>query len=652
MTDLHQANIEGGAEALSISAKTAMSADKPFAIMRYAKLKTMSAIKGSSGHMRRAIVTPNADPDRTSLNVVLIGSNDPAADAKALIPKMGRADPDDPTSKLLRRSNSVLTVEVLMTTSPQWWETATADDRDNWIAQSTEWLAEEWGADNIAHLELHVDETTTHLTGFIVPLDAEGGLNARKFIGGKASKAVPGSSLLSGHQTRYAESVENLGLRRGRLGSTATHETVQGYYKRITHVEENITVPQIGVPPLLGREQWAEDMQARVTETIATIAAQASEAATERRRANSMAKTADNALSATEASQAARKALSDKCRNLDLETVISDLGFEFDKSDQRWKIGADGSRDHLIELKNQNRDTGTSDDQKWRCAVLQSGGRGAIDLVKAVQGTDFNGALAYLSNRYGLKATASAWVGQQMHEAEARVKRAVEICPAFKLPEASPDNWQKVRAHLIKVRGIDPEVLDQAHADGDIYAQEKAGQHGPMVNAVFVCRDADGEPTGAEIKSIRPRPDGTYWGACAVGTNKKAGGFRAGIRDLAKAARVVVVESAIDALSALGWIKRDRGYDGAVAVISTAGDGLLPEPLLTSIPATAKKFAGQDANIAGNRQARKMGEDWKRLTPPKPHTDWNKWSQSVRLKEQESASMNQPAPDIETPTLE
>lgn len=649
-SDLEQANIEGGANALSISANTAMSADKPFAIMRYAKLKTMSAIQGSSSHMRRSILTPNADPDQTENNVILIGSDDPAADAKALIPKMGRQDPDDPKSKLLRRSNSVLAVEVLMTTSPQWWETATADDRDNWLAQSTKWLADEWGADNIAHLEMHVDETTTHLTGFIVPLDAEGGLNARQFIGGKASKAVPGSSLLSGHQTRYAESVEDLGLRRGRLGSTATHETIQSYYKRVSHADENIVVPEIGVPPVIGREKWAKDMQARIADAVSTVSAQASEAATERRRANSMAKTADKAQGAVEASQAARRALTDKCRELDLGAVISDLGFDFDPTDQRWKIGPEKSRDHRIELEDQNNQTGASDKKKWRCAVLQKGGRGAIDLVKAVQGTDFNGALAYLSNRYGLEATASDVVGRQMHQAEARVKRAVETRPAFKLPDQSPENWLKVRSHLIKVRGIDPEILDQAHASGDVYAQEKEGKHGPMVNAVFVCRGADGEPTGAEIKSIRPRPDGTYWGACAVGTNKKAGGFRVGVRNLADAVRVVVVESAIDALSALGWVKRERGYDGPVTVISTAGDGQLPEPLLKSIPANSKKFAGQDANSAGNRQARKMGDDWKRLSPPEPHTDWNEWSQSMRSKGQGSTSSNLPAADRDTPT--
>lgn len=651
--DLQDANAQGGAQALWNSAQKSASGDRPFAILRYAKLKTLGAIRGSGHHMARTIDTPNADPDRRASNVVLVGSEDPAADAMALIPKMGRRDPDDKTSKLLRRSNSVLTVEVLMTASPEWWQVATQLEKDNWVQQSSEWLAREWGVENIAHLEMHADEATPHLTGFIVPLDAEGGLNARAFIGGKASKARPGSSLLSGHQTRYAESVENLGLRRGRLGSAATHETVQSYYKRAQHVTDELTVPEIGTPPLVGRENWAKETQDRIKAAFEGIAVQAAERAVEARKASAAGKTADKAHDAAEAAKAARRALSDRCRELDITTVISDLGFEFDKSDKRWKIGPAGARDHRIELEGQDAQ-GTAAGNKWRCAVLQGGGRGAIDLVKSVQGTDFNGALAYLAKRYGLEATAAESVSDRMHKAEARVKRAVETRPPFQLPENAPERWKEVRTHLVSVRGIDPEVLDQAHAAGDVYAQEKAGKFGPMINAVFVCRDEKGEPTGAEIKAIKPSKDGSYYSAAAAGTDKKAGGFRAGVRDLAKAARVVVVESAIDALSALGWIRRERGYDGPVTVISTAGDGSLPEPMFAAIPETAKKFAGQDANRAGDRQARKMGDDWTRLTPPKPHTDWNDWSQFIRARQdqgsasssiQVSSSPDTPSPD-------
>ena len=647
--DLHEANKQGGAQALWKASKKRAVDDRPFAILRYAKLKTTSAIAGSSAHMRRTITTPNADASRTAGNTILVGSPSPADDVAALLPKLGqRKDPNDPKSKLLRRSNSVLAVEVLITTSPEWWEVATADERDAWIERSATWLAEEWGAANVAHLELHMDETTPHLTGFVVPLDEEGGLNARQFIGGRASKAEPGSSLLSGHQTRYAASVEPLGLRRGRLGSNATHETMRSYQRRAKGALEEVTPPEVGTPPLLGREQWAKDLQARIDEQFKTIAVRAAETATQARKAKSAGATADKAQKDAEAAKAARRALADRCRELDVATVIEDLGFEHDKAENRWKFGPKGSRDHRIEISG----------QKWRCAVLQSGGRGAIDLVKAVQGTDFNGALAYLANRYGLEATAADLAGRQMNQTSRAVTNAVETRPPFQLPEPAPHRWPEVRTHLIRQRGIDPEILDEAHSAGDVYAQERPGMHGPMINAVFVCRDASGTPTGAEIKATKPRPDGSYWGACALGTDKKAGSFRAGIRNLAKAARVVVVESAIDALSALGWIKREKGYDGPVSVVSTAGDGALPAGVAAEIRPDAMKFAGQDAHKAGDKQAKRLGSDWKRLKPPTPHHDWNAWAQAANRSRDEGrkaslkellSGLDDPSPTDPTP---
>lgn len=620
MTNLHEANSQGGAQALWKASKSKTVDDRPFAILRYAKLKSTAAIKGASAHMRRTIDTPNADPSRTAGNIILHGSPSPFADVDALLPKLGqRKDPNDPKSKLLRRSNSVLAVEVLMTASPEWWQVATTAEKNQWVERSATWLAKEWGAANVAHLELHMDETTPHLTGFIVPLDEEGGLNARQFIGGKASKAEPGSSLISGHQTRYAASVEPLGLRRGRLGSDATHETMRSYQRRAKGVMDEVSPPEVGIPPLMGREKWAEDLQARINEQFKTMAVRAAETSTQARKAKAASETADKALKDAEAAKAARRALADRCRELDLATVLEDLGFEYDKAENRWKFGPKGARDHRIEVT----------DQKWRCAVLQSGGRGAIDLVKSVQGTDFNGALAYLANRYGLEATAADLAGHLTKQASPMVANAAKTRQAFKLPEEAPERWPEVRQHLIQQRGLDSELVDTAFTTGDIYAQEKPGQHGPMVNAVFVCRDAAGIPTGAEIKATRPRPDGSYWGACAIGTDKKAGSFRAGLREIGSAARVVVVESAIDALSCLSYIRREKNDYGPVTVISTAGDGPLPKNIASAIHPNATKYAGQDANLAGDRQARRLGKGWRRFKPPSPHEDWNAWAQAA-----------------------
>ena len=64
-----------------------------------------------------------------------------------------------------------------------------------------------------------------HLTGFIVPLDEAGHLNARKWIGGAARCRQ--------QQTDYAAAVAPLGLSRGIEGSTAQHERVRRHYGQI-----------------------------------------------------------------------------------------------------------------------------------------------------------------------------------------------------------------------------------------------------------------------------------------------------------------------------------------------------------------------------------------------------------------------------------
>ena len=155
--------------------------------------------------MTRASPTPNADPRRADLNEILIGSDDPAADVRALLPEI---DQQDANGHLLRRSNSVLAVEVLVTASPEWWAEATPAMRKDWQRATLDWLAEAWGGrQNLAHMRMHGDESTPHLTGYVVPLDERGALNCRSYIGEKQQ--------LRDQQSGYADAVAHLGLQRG-----------------------------------------------------------------------------------------------------------------------------------------------------------------------------------------------------------------------------------------------------------------------------------------------------------------------------------------------------------------------------------------------------------------------------------------------------
>lgn len=401
---------------------------------------------------------------------------------------------------------------------------------------------------------------------------------------------------------------------------------------------DEIRPPQLGIPPLVGREAWSEKAQAAVNAAVAANAIGAAEARTERGNARALGSLADRRQEALEAARAERKALTDRLREIPVQRVLDDLGGIWDAKEERWKFGPDGARSHKIRV----------DETKnvWQCAILQSGGRGAIDAVKAILETDFEGAVAWLADRYGSTETAADLTATLERQARARVEKAAAERPPFTPPVPDPDAWPKVRAHLVEDRGLDPELIDAAHAAGDVYAQTKTGPRGgTLTNAIFLQRGPDGEATGAEIKGLLRRRDGTRFSGLAAGSRKDRGTFRAGV-ELAKARVVVVVEAAIDAISAL-MFARTKGRDAGLCVISTAGQAKkempLPEPIFSAIPADARRFAGQDRNAAGDKQARHLqradrDQDWQRWTPPEPHTDWNDWAQAYAAETRGSGS--------------
>ena len=242
-----------------------------FAIYRHAKHKNPGTVAAAANHMTRAALTPNADPGRADLNRVFIGTDDPAADVAAILPA---PDAVDEQGRKRRRANSVVALEVLLTASPEWWAEATPEQQQEWLDRSTGWLVAEYGRENIAHLRLHADERTPHLTGFIVPLDpATGHLNARRWVGGAHRCAQ--------QQTDYAAAVEPLGLVRGVEGSTAEHEAVKRHYGQIARPVARLTIDR---PPrvLMDPDGWAAEQARSIARQAAPAFARASTAESDR----------------------------------------------------------------------------------------------------------------------------------------------------------------------------------------------------------------------------------------------------------------------------------------------------------------------------------------------------------------------------------
>lgn len=566
----------------------------PYAIYRTAKIKTEANLAGSSNHMTRSVDTPNADPDRAHLNRVVIGSDDPQADVLRLLPKVGERDPK--TGKMLRRSNSVLAIEVLLTASPEWWRTATDTQKADWERRSVEWLQNEYGVENVVHLRIHGDERTPHLTGYIVPIDPQhGGLNCRRWIGERQQ--------LRDQQTAYAEAVEHLGLQRGVPGSTAIHEAVRRAYGALSGPETPVAVP---APPhlVISPEAWATEATAQMTRDLAPTIARAKNADAARTKAKS-----SNAQAAKDRGRADRaeavldeaKKVANQMRALPLEDVLEALGFDQDKNDKlKWK-----SEGFAISVGD------GAKSGKWFDHVSNKGRGGAIDLVCHVMGTDFKGSVAWLADRFGPVAAAADVTAQYRKRAVADVKAAINERPAFTPPSPAPDFWPQVRRHLVNDRALPAAYIDKLHERGDLYADARR-------NAVFLCRDEAGQPTGAELKGTVLRDDGSRFNGMAAGSKKDAGGFRIG--NIAKATAVYLVESAIDAISLMKL--RTMQGDRHISVVSTAGITPEPRTWFAKLSETARRICAFDNDTAGDESAKKLRRHkFERLRPV--GKDWN-----------------------------
>lgn len=127
------------------------------------------------------------------------------------------------------RSDAVVLVDVVLIASPEFFR----NDAKNWgeydnqkmiayAKASLEFLKKEFG-NRLISVDLHLDEATPHIHANVVPVTSDGRLSAKEMFGRQQ---------LSDLQTKYAESMQHLGLERGQRNSAKTHTESKDYYNQ------------------------------------------------------------------------------------------------------------------------------------------------------------------------------------------------------------------------------------------------------------------------------------------------------------------------------------------------------------------------------------------------------------------------------------
>lgn len=277
--------------------------NKIYAVLRVDKITNLSDLASRSRHNLRQDKSPHTDPTRKN---VLLGLG--------TVPEITKKWKDT-TEGLKIKSNSVLAVEYLITTSNEFWSVATSLQKKEWAERSYKFVQQKHGAENILSAALHLDEQTPHWHILLIPIDTKPRLDKKtgklkEFRGLNASAFFDGSDMMSKLQDAYHAKVGDLGLDRGIKGSKALHTTVKAFQKGINRASKPL--------PELSKADHAAAMFGRETPTLksfkkgVTALQWASKAPS--REKSAMQKVKELAKAKREAEEAKTEAEKDKVR--------------------------------------------------------------------------------------------------------------------------------------------------------------------------------------------------------------------------------------------------------------------------------------------------------------------------------------------------
>jgi hypothetical protein len=217
------------------------------------------------------------------------------------------------------------------------------------------------------------------------------------------------------------------------------------------------------------------------------------------------------------------------------------------------------------------------------------GGGGAIDLV------------IHLTHR-GF-AAAIQWRGERFSSGAPAPLSRPPPPPLFHCPASDPSKLDHVVHYLVAQRGLALRLIASLVQTGSLYAD-------PRAHAVFLLRDPQGRPVGAELRGTTPIP----WRGLAPGSHKDLGFLSL---PSPHQPTIVLCESAIDAMSC-------HALHPQHGCVSTAGARPNPRWLPALIAQAQQLYCGFDADPTGDDMAHAMISLYPTVQRLRPSLkDWN-----------------------------
>jgi hypothetical protein len=127
---------------------------KNYAIMRVDRIRDLAEMRRIEQHNTREKLSENVEPGGPPPRELLPDAHpDTVAGARARMDELGLD---------LAKLKGAVGVEVILTTSHAWWETATEQIKEDWVDANLAWLAKKFGR-ALLSAKLHEDEKTPHI---------------------------------------------------------------------------------------------------------------------------------------------------------------------------------------------------------------------------------------------------------------------------------------------------------------------------------------------------------------------------------------------------------------------------------------------------------------------------------------------------------